>query len=58
MHKPIQNSYMTDLLQSVIQLGYRVDAVPVHGGWVEVDTCEDFSSETTRSRLQHIRNSI
>jgi choline kinase len=58
LSKPIQNSYMTDLLQSIIKLGYRVDAVPVHGGWVEVDTSEDYFSETTRSRLQHIRNNL
>ena len=39
--KPIENSYMTDLLQAIINEGNPVTAVPVYGGWVEIDTVSD-----------------
>jgi NDP-sugar pyrophosphorylase family protein len=45
---------MTDLLQATIDAGHRLQSVPVHGGWVEVDTVSDLESETTRSRLAAI----
>jgi len=54
--KPIEKAYMTDLLQAMIDLGYRVDAVPVHGGWVEVDTVDDLVAQVTRSRLSDIKS--
>ena len=53
--KPLEKAYMTDLLQGMIDLNYRLDAVPVHGGWVEVDTVEDLLSEITKSRLSKIK---
>jgi choline kinase len=56
--KPVEKAYMTDLLQNIIDLNYRVDAVPVHGGWVEVDTVSDLLSEVTRSRLGDIREPL
>ncbi len=34
-------AFMTDLVQGLIAAGERVDAVPVNGGWFEVDTLED-----------------
>ncbi|MDD2892311.1 MAG: phosphocholine cytidylyltransferase family protein [Halothiobacillaceae bacterium] len=52
--KPVEKAYMTDLLQAMIDLNYRLDAVPVHGGWVEVDTVEDLLSSVTRERLSRI----
>ena len=33
--------YMTDLLQHLIDSGIAVHAVPVEGGWLEVDTVDD-----------------
>jgi len=33
--------YMTDMLQGMIDLGYSVSAVTVHGGWVEIDNLHD-----------------
>jgi NDP-sugar pyrophosphorylase family protein len=33
--------YMTDFLQHLIESGWRVQAVPVDGGWLEVDTPQD-----------------
>ena len=54
--KPVKKAYMTDLLQAIIDLGYRVDAVPVHGGWVEVDTVEDLISEYNILRLKKVND--
>ncbi len=56
--KLAEKAYMTDLLQAMIDLHYRLDAVPVHGGWVEVDTAEDLLSPVTGSRLNQIESSI
>ncbi len=53
--KKPENAYMTDLLQLIIDKGYKVKAVPVHGGWIEVDTVEDLESRVTKSRIKNIR---
>lgn len=50
----IENSYMTDLLQAVINSGNPVTAVPVHGDWVEVDTVDDLCSKITTERIVKI----
>ena len=55
--KSLERAYMTDILQEIIDLNYRIDAVLVHGGWVEVDTVSDLNSDVTRSRLKEIANS-
>ena len=52
--KPVKKAYMTDLLQAMIDLGYRVDAVPVHGGWIEVDTVQDLIKEYNILRIKKI----
>jgi len=56
--KPIEKAYMTDLLQAMIDLNYRLDAVLVNGGWVEVDTVSDLKSDITRSRLKKIADTL
>jgi L-glutamine-phosphate cytidylyltransferase len=56
--KGVENSYMTDLLQGVINSNYLVTSVPVHGGWVEVDTVDDLKSPTTKKRLKFIENNL
>ncbi len=35
--------YMTDLLQGLIDLGNTVSAVPISGGWVEIDFPQDLT---------------
>jgi choline kinase len=35
--------FMTTFLQKLIDRGYRVQAVPQHGGWLEVDTLQDLA---------------
>lgn len=56
--KSLENAYMTDLLQAVINSGAPVHAVPVKGGWVEVDTVSDLLSPVTQDRLRQIELSI
>jgi len=53
--KPVEKAYMTDLLQHLVDLGHRVQAVPVCGDWVEVDTVGDLNLAITRERLQRIQ---
>jgi L-glutamine-phosphate cytidylyltransferase len=52
--KTVEKAYMTDLLQAVIDAGYSIYSVPVHGGWVEVDTVSDLHAAITKSRLATI----
>jgi choline kinase len=52
--KQPEKAYMTDALQAIIDSGFRVDAVPVRGPWVEVDTVSDLQSRVTHDRLSVI----
>jgi L-glutamine-phosphate cytidylyltransferase len=52
--KNVENAYMTDLLQTVIISGQRITAVPVYGGWIEVDTVDDLKIASTRSCIVDI----
>jgi choline kinase len=40
--RTIDNAYMTDLLMEMILTGIAVHAAPVDGGWLEIDTVEDY----------------
>ena len=40
-NQSFENMYMTSLLQLLIEAGWKVKAVQVHGGWLEVDTVDD-----------------
>ena len=35
--KEIENAYMTDFIQLIINEGYKVKSVPIDGDWIEVD---------------------
>ena len=54
LSKPVKNAYMTDLLQSVINSGYPVTSVSIHGGWVEIDTVGDLESDVSLERVRNI----
>lgn len=56
--KTVENAYMTDLLQAVINSNYLVTAVPVSDSWVEVDTVSDLESNVTLHRLHEIDMSL
>jgi choline kinase len=53
--RSVENSYMTDLLQAVIDSKFPIHAVPVFGGWIEVDTVDDLKSTTTLDRVNFIK---
>jgi choline kinase len=39
--KDIGAMYMTDFLQELINHGFKVKSIPIHGNWIEIDTVED-----------------
>ena len=39
---PFEKSYMTDLLQGLINVGCKIKAVPVSNGWLELDSIHDY----------------
>ena len=42
--RTIANAYMTDLLMEIILTGNKVHGIPVDGGWLEIDTVEDYQT--------------
>ena len=56
--KPIENSYMTDLLQALINSEKLVTSIPVYGDWVEIDTVSDLKSQVTLERVITIGENI
>jgi hypothetical protein len=45
---------MTDLLQAVINSGQEINAIPVYGGWIEVDTVDDLKNQITLGRISNL----
>jgi choline kinase len=43
---PFEQSYMTDLLQGMINEGFCLKAIPISNGWLEVDTLKDHETYT------------
>ena len=39
---PFEKSYMTDLIQGLIDVGQKIKAVPVNNGWLELDSYHDY----------------
>ena len=52
LERPVENSYMTDLLQAAIEREIRITAIPINGDWVEVDTVSDLNSKITIDRIK------
>ena len=40
---PFEKSYMTDFLQGMIDYGYKIKAVPISSGWLELDSMDDYN---------------
>jgi len=40
---PFEKSYMTDFLQVMINSGFKIKAIPVKNGWLELDSIEDYN---------------
>ena len=56
--KKLENAYMTDLLQSLIDSDVPVYGVPVEGGWVEIDTVGDLKLAMTKQRINEIKQAV
>jgi L-glutamine-phosphate cytidylyltransferase len=41
--RPWRKAFMTDMLQELVRRGHQVRAVPINGGWCEVDSLRDFA---------------
>lgn len=60
----IRDAFMTDFLQELIDSGIPVVAVPVRGGWIEIDTVADYrllenwDAEGTLSRFLDTRRMV
>ncbi len=39
--RPLRGLFMTDLLQGIIDSGFPVYQVPIHRGWLEIDSAKD-----------------
>tara|TARA_B100000378_G_scaffold125191_1_gene101079 strand:- start:1970 stop:2764 length:795 start_codon:yes stop_codon:yes gene_type:complete len=39
---PFEKSYMTDFLQGMINHGYKIKAIPIRSGWLELDSVHDY----------------
>lgn len=52
--KEIENAYMTDFIQLIINEGYKVKSVPIDGDWIEVDTARDLKLKITKQRFKKI----
>ena len=55
---PFEKSFMTDLLQGLINSNYQLHSVPIHGGWLELDTIEDFETYQKLFRNNTIKKFI
>ncbi len=50
-NRPPEQAYMTDLLMEMVLMGFPVHAVPVEGGWLEIDTVKDY--ETAAAMIEN-----
>ena len=39
---PFEKSYMTDLLQGLIDNNFKIRGIPIENGWLEVDSINDY----------------
>jgi L-glutamine-phosphate cytidylyltransferase len=56
--KSVESSYMTDLLQAMIDNGNKVTAIPINGNWIEIDEVSDLHLEVTHKRITTIQNTF
>jgi L-glutamine-phosphate cytidylyltransferase len=54
----VENAYMTDMLQAVIDSDQLISAVLVHDEWVEVDTVSDLELKETIMRVKSIESQL
>ena len=54
----VENAYMTDILQALINSNQLISAVLVHDEWVEVDTASDLELKETIRREIEIQKKV
>ena len=55
---PFKKSYMTDLLQGLIHAGYKLTSIPINGGWLELDTIDDYDLYNNLKKENNIQKLI
>ena len=59
---PFEKSYMTDLLWTMVDSGFKIKSIPITGGWLELDSYDDFIKyenmveEKTLSQFFNVEN--
>lgn len=56
--KPVEKAFMTDLLQGLVYEGRALKAVPVFGGWLEIDSMKDYEIAGKHIRDGAIRRTM
>jgi choline kinase len=41
---PFKKSYITDFIRGLIHEGYKIKAIPIENGWLELDTYQDYET--------------
>lgn len=47
----LEQMFMTDFLQALIDRGFKIKAVPIHGGWLEIDSLKDLEIYQNKPEL-------
>ena len=55
---PFKKSYMTDLLQGLIHADYKLTSIPINGGWLELDTIDDYDLYNNLKKENNIQKLI
>lgn len=56
--KSFRQAYMTDMLQAIINSGYKIWPVRINGGWLEFDTEEDYENAIKWAEKGTLKNFI
>ena len=56
--KSIEEAYMTDFIQEVIDRGFQVSSVLTKDAWVEIDTISDLKMNLNKKRLAQISKEL
>jgi len=53
-NKKIKKAFITDFIQELINRGIEIKGVPIHGGWLEIDTPNDLNLKYNEKTFQKI----
>ncbi len=53
----LKKAYLTDMIQELIDHGYKIGKVDIQGDWIEVDTIQDFERAKTEWGIHHVSDS-